>query len=692
MKNIALSSIRWTQILLIVIVLSFNQALADTGTATLDRPRGYDIQTNKFVNDLSQQDAVDGAGVADISIGKAASASYRGIYYTAITREVAGSTITHIFLLRNTGKQFEGWDHDSKMWTTVLGNMDPIDSEISLGYTAANPAMAIDSKGNVYVAYTRTVATGSDRKIFMSKYDVQKNDVFIWDDGANFQRGELTNDLAAPEASRDSISNNAAASTIDADNVAPAIAIDSNDDVYIAFSTEMSAGADAKIFLTKFDSSEEDAYIWDDGASWMTNNLRAPAAELDSISVNVANFETSTSPAMAIDSNDLVYIAYLQEGIAGANNRIWLSLFDPDPDFPPHASYAAGQQGGDAFIWDDNFGGTARMTNNLRTPMDELQSVGNNQSNNTDAFGSPAIAIDSNNNVYISYIQQSENGADPKVWLSKYDPTAGSINNGGGGFDRGGDVFIWDDVATQMTNNQQQPNDELNSFGVNAVTATDASGVPAMVIDKQDKVWVSYVQQTAGPANPHVWLSMYDPNARPADLLNGDAGGDAFIWDDATSTLTNDLTAPGAQSGISWNESADADVSGSPTMALAENGDIYIAYANDAVASSGNPHVNVSYFDVSEEDAYVWHDGIGDWTNDLTAPNTFTDSLDNSSADGDDSYLPVMTPTSNGIYISYLHRTDGTNDHTHFVRVGTPDQTFCVPIKALNGSVSVICL
>ncbi|MGH1541652.1 MAG: hypothetical protein ACRBHB_14595 [Arenicella sp.] len=678
------------KMIVITALFASSELFADTGAATLDRVRGYDVQTQSFVDNLSDQDPVDGAGAADIAKGRAASASFGDTYYTAITREVAGSTITHVYLLRNKGQRFEGWDHDSKTWTTSLGNMDPIDSEISLGYTAANPAMAIDSKGNVYVAYTRTIASGADRKIFMSKYDVEKNDVFIWDDGANFQRGELTNDLAAPTASRDSISNNAAASTIDADNVAPAIAIDSNDDVYIAFSTEMSAGADAKIFLTKFDSSEEDAYIWDDGASWMTNNLRAPAAELDSFSLNRANFETSTSPAMAIDSNDLVYVAYLQEGIAGANNRIWLSVFDPNPEFPPHVSYAPGQLTGDAFVWDD---GASRMTNNLRAPEDELDSVGNNQSNNTDASGSPAIAIDSNNNVYISYIQQSENGTDPKVWLSKYDPSAGVVDapSAFAGRDRGGDVFIWDDVATQMTNNQRQPNDELNSFGVNAIAATDASGVPAMVIDKDDKVWVSYVQQTAGPANPHVWLSMYDPNARPADLMNGDAGGDAFIWDDASSTLTNNLRAPGAQSGISWNEAADADAHGSPTIVLAENGDVYIAYANDAVASSGNPHVNVSKFDVSEQDVYVWHDGISDWTNDLTAPTTFTDSIDNASVDGDESYNPVMTASRQGIYISYLHRPDGTNDHVHVARIGGYID-FCFPVPTSSGAISLVCL
>ncbi len=676
--------IKFTPILLLVCIANLH---AETGDATLDRPRGYDMDTLSFIEDLSGQDAIDGAGASDIAKGYAASATFKGIYYAAITKEVAGGNITHVYLLRNKGQQFEGWDHGSKMWTTNLDNMDPIDSEISQGFTAANPAIAIDSKGNVYVAYTRTITSGADRKVFMSKYDVAAKDIFIWDDGAT----ELTNNLAAPFASRDSISNNAAASTIDADNVAPAIAIDSNDDVYIAYSTEMSAGADAKIFLSKFDASEEDAYIWDDGASWLTNNLRATAAELDSISVNIANFQTSTSPAMAIDSNDLVYIAYLQEGIAGANNRIWLSMFDPDPTVDPVISYPAGTKVGDAFVWDD---GASRMTNNLRAPNDELDSAGNNQSNNNDASGSPAIAVDSNNNVYISYIQQSENGADPKVWLSKYDPTAGvvDVTTVSDGRDRGGDVFIWDDIAGEMTNNQRQPNDELNSFGVNAIAATDASGVPAMLVDKNDKVWVSYVQQTAGPANPHVWLSMYDPNAGDApDLLNGLAGGDVFIWDDATSTLTNNQAAPGAQSGISWNGATDADAHGSPSMALAENGDIYITYSNDAVASSGNPHVNVSKFDVSEQDVYVWHDGIGDWTNDLQAPNTFTDSLDNSSADGDDSHSPVITATTRGIYITYLHRPDGTHDHVHSVRIGEAYEITCMPIKAKTGKIYVMC-
>ena len=459
----------------------------------------------------------------------------------------------------------------------------------------------------------------------MSKYDASQNDLFIWDDGAS----QLTNNLAAPTQSRDSIGNNAAASTIDADNIKPAIAIDSNDDVYIAFSTEMSNGADAKIFLSKFDASVEDAFIWDDGASQMTNNLRAPTSELDSISLNVANFETSTSPAIAIDSNDDVYIAYLQEGIAGANNRIWLSKYDASAD--------------DAFVWHDGIGA---MTNNLQLPTDELFSVGNNQSNNTDAIGSPAIGIDSNDDVYISYIQQSENGTDPKVWLSKYDVSAD-------------DVFIWDDVASAMTNNQAQPDDELNSFGPNSVAAADALGVPSMVIDSNDDVWVAYTHETSAGDNPGVFLSMYDSSA-----------DDVFIWDDASSTLTNNLQALGTQSSISWNNTADCDVNGSPSIALSPEGDIYITYANE-LNTANNPHVNLSYFDVSGQDAFVWHNGIGEFTNNLQAPTTFTDSLDNASADGDTSTVPHITSTSNGIYIGYLHRPDGTNDHAHLIKVGS---------------------
>ena len=88
-------------------------------------------------------------------------ASYQGTYYAALVREVAGGTITHVYLIRTGGATVEGWDHDTKTWTTSLGNMDPIDSEVSLGFTAANPAIAIDSTGNVYVAYTRTIAGGS---------------------------------------------------------------------------------------------------------------------------------------------------------------------------------------------------------------------------------------------------------------------------------------------------------------------------------------------------------------------------------------------------------------------------------------------------------------------------------------------------------------------------------------------------
>ena len=124
--------------------------------------------------------------------------------------------------------------------------------------------------------------------------------------------------------------------------------------------------------------------------------------------------------------------------------------------------------------------------------------------------------------------------------------------------------------------------------------------------------------------------------------------------------------------GASWNGDADMDVVGSSTMALAENGDIYIAYANQ-LAGADKSHVNVSYFDVSEQDMYVWHNGINDWSNDLTAPSTFSDSLDGSDADGKTSHTPQLTATSAGIYLSYLYQADESNDHLYFTRIGSND-------------------
>ncbi len=651
---------------------------ADTGTATLDKLRVYDTQNEKFVEDTSEQDPVDGGGFSSRVVGEAASASYQGVYYTAITRQdLATPEITHIYLLRNNGVKFEGWDHDKKIWTTALGNMDPIDSDLSLGFTAANPAMSIDSEGRVYIAYTRTIAGGSDRKVFMSVYDPEQNDVFIYDDLLNgfvLGGGGLTNNLASPQQARSSIGNNSSASTTDADDVTPAIAIDSNDDVYIAFSTEMTNGADAKIFLTRFDSSEGTAYIWDDGVNGgnagqkgeFTNNLRAPASELDSASVNVANFETSTSPSMAIDSQDNVYIAYLQQGIAGANNRIWLTKYDKAAD--------------DVLIWDD---GAGMMNENTRALNDELVSAGNNSSNNTDAFGSPSIGIDSNDDVYITYIQQSENGTDPKIWLSKYDSSAD-------------DMFIWDansggaDVGA-FTNDQQAPNDELDSFGPNVTAAADAidsptAGTPsadiqpALLIDKQDNVWVSYVHQVSTLTDTKVFLSKYDA-----------AQDDVFLWDDAASQFTNNQSSLTDNMGISLNNANDQDATGNTSMALAENGDIYIAFASELIGQN-NEHVFVSKVDVSENDVLIWDAANGEFTNDLSSITDFVSSFDNASADGDTSSVPVMTPTSKGIYINYLHRPNGNLDRTHVARIGTPDQTLCVPIKSQNGAISLICI
>ena len=628
---------KFNGLICILSLLASQYLWADTGLATLDRPRGYDTATHAFVDDLSLQDSTDGGFAFDIARGSA-SASFSGTYYSAVVREVVGTARTHIFLLRNTGLRFEGWDQDTKSWTTAYANMDPIDSHISQGMTAANPAMAVDSQGNVYIAYTRTDSSGSNRRVFLSKYDVVANEMQIWDDGAS----QLTDDLSAADLSTDSIGANGVPGFAGyaARNVAPAIAINRADDVYIAFVAEGQNTSTTKVYLSRFDAAAEDVFIWRDSATAFSNDLTATVTEDDSIGLNttgVGNQAATASPTIAIDNNDVVYIAFTQATDFQGLNRLWLSRYDP---------VAA-----DVAIWRDNLGA---FSNNLQAAFSTYDSFGNNHlltAGANNALGTPAIGIDSQNNVYVAYRQYSSVLLDPKAWLSKYDAAAN-------------DVFIWHgrQGVDAFTNNQAAPNGQLDSFGVNVFNDANASGTPALLIDNSDNVWVSHVQQTSPGADPHVWLSKYDA-----------AMDDVFIWDDASSSLTNNQTVQGGQSGISWNAAADLDAVGSPSIAMAANGDIYVAYANAAVVGSGNPHVSVSYFDVSGEDALVWNDGPAAWTNDLQAPATFTDSLDNSSADGDRSFNPIITATTNGIYLSFLHRADGTNDHMYYVRIGAGD-------------------
>ena len=621
---------------LVVLALS-GVAVADTGNAVLDRPRGYDTFSHSFVDDLSQQDSVDGGFAFDAALGSA-SASFGGTYYSVVVREVAGTSTTHLFLLRNTGLSFEGWDQDTKSWTTAYANMDPIDSHISQGMTAANPAIAVDSKGNVYIAYTRTDSSAANRRVFLSKYDAAANEMLIWDDGAT----QLTNDLSVADLSTDSIGANGVPGLgfgYAARNVAPAIAINSSDDVYIAFVAEGENTATTKVYLSRFDAAAQDVLIWRDSATAFTNDLTATVAEIDSIGLNstgTGNQTATASPAMAIDNNDVVYVAFTQSTDFQGLSRLWLSRYDPVAD--------------DVSIWRDNLGA---FSNNLQAFFSTADSFGNNHpltAGANNALGTPAMGIDSQNNVYVAYRQFSTVLADPKVWLSRYDAAAD-------------DVFIWHgrQGVDAFTNNQAAPNQQLDSFGVNVFSDANASGTPALLIDNSDNVWVSHVQQTSSGADPHVWLSKYDATL-----------DDVFIWDDASSSLTNNQTVQGTKSGISWHRAADLDASGSPSMAMAANGDIYVAYANDAVVGSANPHVSVSYFDVSAEDLYVWNDGPGEWTNDLDAPATFTDSLDSGSADNASSFNPVVTSTPNGIYLSYLHRADSSNEHQYFVRIGNP--------------------
>ena len=623
---------------------------ANTGSATLDRIRAYVTDSHTFSEDLSTQGAYDGGFSLDAS-KSVVSTSFGTTVYMAVAREAAGTDLTHVYLFRNRGTAVEGWDNDTNQWTTSYGNVDPIDSVISQGFNADHPAITVDSKGVVYIAYTRSL--GNDRKVFLSKYDPQHNDIFIWDDGET----RWSANIAEVDRMRDSISNNSSYSTTDAHNVAPAIAVDNNDDVYIAYSQEMSSLSDAKIFLSKYDTSEQDVFIWDANGSSsfddgsFTNDLRAPANELDSASVNVANFQTSTSPVMAIDSNNVVYFAYLQEGIAGNNNRIWLSKYDPAAD--------------DLFIWHANLNGPedGGFTNDQRSMTDELDSFGNNSHSANEAIGSPAIAIDSNNNVFVAYLQKEVSDTHYKVWLSTYNAALD-------------DTFIWHANlggagVGGFTNDQTSATSGLDSAGINAVADTNAIGDPNILIDKDDRVWISFVQETSAGADPHVFLAKFDPNVT-SGIANPTIPGDVLVWNDATSSFTSDQPAPGAQSGISWNNSADNDAIGTPSMALADNGDIYIAYANEAAASN-HSHINLSKLSLAQNDVFVWHAGLDTWTNDLTSPSLFSDALDMATSDDQSSHSPVLQATPNGIYLSYLYKADTVNENTFLLRIGSGD-------------------
>ena len=164
----------------------------------------------------------------------------------------------------------------------------------------------------------------------------------------------------------------------------PQTAIDASGNIYVVFRQDDTVGIDiGRIYLSRYERSGQ-VKIWDnDNRTWTTT-----LSDGDSIDTGRIGLSAQT-PQLAIDSNGWVYVVFAQSD--GIRDRIYISRFN-GTDVRIYAGSG---------IWSTNFADG--------NPID---------ANTGSSAGMPQLAIDSTNQVYITFHQN--NGSENHIYLSRF--------------------------------------------------------------------------------------------------------------------------------------------------------------------------------------------------------------------------------------------------------------------------------
>ncbi|MCZ6654941.1 MAG: sialidase family protein [Planctomycetota bacterium] len=515
---------------------------------------------------------------------------------------VAGNDNEELLTI-DTCPPVEIWDNGASVFTPTLADGDPID--INTNANAFSPAIAVNSQNQIYIPHTK-VAAGKAR-LYLTRYD--GTDVKIWDNGAS-----TWTDTFADGDNVDTGANQAVTE--------PAIAIDTGDNVYVPFVQS------THVYLTRYDGT--DVKIWDNGGSAWTDTF----GNGDPIDNNSA--ADASSPVVATDSSNRVYVAFLQE--ISNESRLYLSRYD----------------GTDVKIWDN---GASAWTDTF----------GNGDTIDTGAseiVGEPAIVVDSSDRVYIAFRQSD--GSNTHIYLARYDGTdvkiwdngasawtdtftdadpidTGSSNNASepvivrDGSDNvyiaftqsdgsnnhiyvsrydGTDVKIWDNGASTWT-------DTFSNGDPIDTGSSNNAGEPAIVRDGSNRVYVTYKQSNG--SNDHIYLSRYD-------------GTDVEIWDNGVSAWTDTFTDGDP---IDTGSANDASM---PVIDVDATERVYVAYKQ---SDGSNMHVYFSRWDTLDVKAWD-HNSLG-WTDTFS----LADPIDTATANAADT--PVLAVDGlERVFVTYI--------------------------------------
>ena len=466
-------------------------------------------------------------------------------------RKIAGLTILLIVavLVSSTYGLVWIWDSTNLEWAATLTDGAPIDT--TNAENAIDPQVAIDANGITYVVFRQDDTVGTNiGRIYLSRYE-RSGQVRIWDNDTQTWTTTL--------ADGDPIDTG----LIGLSAQTPQLSIDSNGRVYVVFA--QSDGIRDRIYISRYNGTNMQIYA---GAGIWSTNFSA-GSPIDANTGSPAGM-----PQLAIDSTDQVYVTFYQSN--GLENHIYLSR----------------SNGIEIRIWDNT---TSNWTTNFANgdPIDTTLAR---------EADSPQLAIDSLNNVYVTYRQND--GAFFNVYLSRF-----SIANG---------IQIWNTDFPSGWTTIPTNGDPVGLSGASG----NALG-PDLAIDSNDQVYIVYAQQDTGI--DRVFLSRFN-------------GTDIQIWGDPWTT--NLALAKPIDTG---NTQAD-----SPQVIVDSSDNIYVVYGQ---LVGGISRIHLSRWNGTN--VQIWDTGIPEWT------VTLSDGDPIDAATGQAALATEMTlDTFDRVYIAF-HQIDG---------------------------------
>jgi len=238
-------------------------------------------------------------------------------------------------------EKVQKWNNNSQSWTCrptdADDNADFIDAKAVSASTTnvtGTPSIAVNSQGDAYIAYALDDAT-PDSHIYLVRYtdfgdqigsSTTTEQIQWWDYATSTFNGgtALVHSGSYGDEANDTLDAQVAAK--DADS--PQLVIDGVDNVYVAFLQEDATGNEDHIYITRVLPATNTLQHWSEDTETWELLASAQSGATDMIDLNVSSSSSSSAFKMAVDNNNDIYIAYIQQDNGGTNSHLKLTRYD----------------------------------------------------------------------------------------------------------------------------------------------------------------------------------------------------------------------------------------------------------------------------------------------------------------------------------------------------------------------------